>query len=285
MVKKRKKTTFWKKIRFKYKLSILNENTLEDIFTFRASGLSAFLVVAFFAALLISLTAIVIINTPIRNYLPGYLNSEIRRDLVDNALKADSLEHALDVQSRYVDNISSIFRGDTVKAPVLPVDTLSVSEKSLAKSKREQEYISNYEEQEKYNLSSLPASNTIPENIIFFRPVRGVVTTKFDLRGKHFGVDIAAAPKESVLATLKGTVIFTGFDANSGYVIQLQHKNGLVSIYKNNALLLKKDGEDVVAGEAIALAGNTDKSSPGTHLHFEIWFNGFPINPETVIVF
>lgn len=285
MVKKRKKTTFWKKIRFKYKLSILNESTLEDIFTFRASRLSAFLVVAFFAVLLISLTAIVIINTPIRNYLPGYLDSEIRRDLVDNALKVDSLEHVVDVQSRYFDNISSIFRGDTVKAPVLPIDTLSVSEKSLARSKKEEEYRSNYEEQEKYNLSSLPASNTIPENVIFFRPVRGVISTKFDLRGKHFGVDIAAAPKESVLATLKGTVIFTGFDANSGYVIQLQHKNGLVSIYKNNALLLKKEGENVVAGEAIALAGNTDKSLPGTYLHFEIWFNGFPINPETVIVF
>jgi len=285
MVKKRKKTTFWKKIRFRYRLSILNENTLEDIFSFRASGLSAFLVVVFFAFILISLTAIVIINTPIRNYLPGYLDSEIRRDLVDNTLKIDSLEHVLDVQSRYFDNISSIFRGDTVKTPVLPVDTLSVSEKNLARSKREEEYISNYEEQEKYNLSSLPASNTIPENIIFFRPVRGVISAKFDPRGKQFGVDIAAAPKESVLATLKGTVIFTGFDTNTGYVIQLQHKNGLVSIYKNNVLLLKKQGEEVVAGEAIALAGNTDKSSTGTYLHFEIWFNGLPVNPETVIVF
>ena len=285
MVKKRKKTTFWKKISFRYKLSILNENTLEDIFSFRASGLSAFLVVAFFAILLISLTAIVIINTPIRNYLPGYLDSEIRRDLVDNALKIDSLEYVLDAHSRYFDNIASVFRGDTVTTPVLPVDTLSVSEKSLARSKREEEYLSNYEEQEKYNLSSLPASNAIPENIIFFRPVRGVISSKFDPRDKHFGVNIAAAPKESVLATLKGTVIFTGFDTNTGYVIQLQHKNGLVSIYKNNALLLKKIGEEVVAGEAIALAGNMDKSSNGTYLYFEIWFNGFPINPETVIVF
>ena len=285
MAKKRKKTTFWKKIRFKYKLSILNENTLENIFTFRASGLFAFLALVFFAALLISLTAIVIINTPIRNYLPGYLHSEIRKDIVDNALRVDSLEHVLEVQKRYWDNISNIFRGDTVISPVLPIDTLNISGKSLERSKREAEYISNYEEQEKYNLSSLPASNAIPENIIFFRPVRGIVSSKYDPREKHFGIDIAAASKESILATLNGTVIFTGFDANAGYVIQLQHKNGLVSIYKHNALLLKKEGEEVVAGEAIALAGNTGKLSTGTHLHFEIWFNGFPINPETVIVF
>jgi len=285
MAKKRKKITFWKKIGFKYKLSILNENTLEDIFTFRASGISAFLVIGFFAALLVSLTAIVIINTPIRNYLPGYLDSEVRKDIVDNALKADSLEHALDAQTRYLENIASIFRGDTVIPPVLPIDTSSVSETGLGRSKREAEYLSNYEEQEKYNLSSLPTPSAIPENTIFFRPVRGVISSPFDPKERHFGIDIAAASRESILATLNGTVIFTGFDANAGYVIILQHKNGLVSIYKHNALLLKKEGEEVVAGEAIALAGNTGKLSTGTHLHFEIWSNGFPINPETVIVF
>ena len=285
MVKRRKKITFWKKIRFKYKLSILNENTLEDVFVFRMSGLSAFLVIVFFAFALISLTAIVIISTPIRNYLPGYMHTEIRKDIVDHAMRVDSLERAVDLQAHYLANIHSIFNGDSVAPPTLPVDTLSVSEESLRRSKLEDSFISEYEEKEKYNLSSLPASNTIPENIIFFRPVRGIVSSKFDPREKHFGVDIAAAPKESVLATLNGTVVFAGFDANAGYVIQLQHKNGLVSIYKHNALLLKKEGEEVTAGEAIALAGNTGKLSTGAHLHFEIWYNGFPVNPETVIVF
>jgi len=285
MAKKHKKITFWKKIRFKYKLSILNVNTLENVFSFHASGLSAFLAVVIFALLLIALTAIVIINTPIRNYLPGYMHSEIRKDIVDNALKVDSLERKIELQSYYLYNISSIFRGDSVIPPILPTDTLKTSEKILGKSPKEEAFIANYEEQEKYNLSSLPASNAIPENIIFFRPVRGIVSAKFDTSENHFGVDIAASPKESVLATLNGTVIFTGFDANAGYVIQLQHKNGLVSVYKHNELLLKKDGEEVVAGEAIALAGNTGKFSTGAHLHFEIWFNGFPINPETVIVF
>ena len=285
MAKRRKKTTFWKKIRFKYKLSILNENTLESVFTFRTSGLYAFLVFVFFAFILISLTATVIVNTPIRNYLPGYMHSEIRRDIVDNALKVDSLERIVELQTHYLDNISSVFRGDSITPLVLPADTIKVSGEGLEQSRSEVAFVADYEEQEKYNLSSLPSSNAVPENVIFFRPARGIVSSKFDPREKHFGVDITASPKESVLATLNGTVVFTGFDANAGYVIQLQHKNGLMSIYKHNALLLKKEGEEVVAGEAIALAGNTGRLSSGAHLHFEIWHNGFPVNPETMIVF
>ncbi len=285
MAKRRKKTTIWKKIQTKYRFSILNENTLADVFTFRTSTLFVILGIAFFAFIFISLTAIVIVNTPIRNYLPGYLDSEIRRDLVDNALKVDSLERVVELQTLYLDNMSSIFRGDSVIPLALPVDSLVISEEGLERSEQETTFIIDYEEQEKYNLSSLPTSNTIPENIIFFRPVRGIVSSEFNPIEKHFGVDIAASPKESVLATLNGTVVFTGFDANAGYVMQLQHKNGLMSIYKHNALLLKKMGEEVVAGEAIALAGNTGALSTGVHLHFEIWYNGFPVNPETMIVF
>ncbi len=284
MAKKRKKITFWKKIRFKYKLSVLNENTLEDVFVFRASGLSALLAIALFAFLLISLTAVVIINTPIRNYLPGYMHSEIRKDIVDNALKADSLEHALDIQTVYLNNLRNILKGD---APVESIrkDTIKTdSVYNFSKSKETEKFILSYEEEEKYNLTSLSPTN-IPENVIFFRPARGVISSKFDLKEKHYGVDIASNSGESVLATLNGTVIFSGFDANAGYVIQIQHKNGLMSIYKHNALLLKKMGDNVVAGEAIALVGNTGKLSSGPHLHFEIWFNGIPIDPETVIVF
>lgn len=277
MAGKRKKTNFWKKIRFQYKLFILNENTLENVLSFRVSGLYALIAITCFAFLLIALTSVVIINTPIRNYLPGYVDSEIRKAIVDNALNVDSLERVGELQTYYLNNISAVFKGDSIIPPVLPpIDTLKYSEKILGKSKNEEAFRINYEEQEKYNLTSLPSS-TIPENIIFFRPVRGIVSSKFGSKDKHFGVDIAASPKESVLATLNGTVIFTGFDANAGYIIQLQHKNSLVSIYKHNELLLKKEGEEVVSGEAIALAG--------THLSFEIWFNGFPINPETVIVF
>lgn len=285
MAKKHRKVTLWKKIRFKYKFTILNENTLEDVFVFKLSGLNAILTILAFAFFLIAMTAIVIINTPIRNYLPGYMNSEIRKDIVYNNLRADSLELVVEMQTNYLNNLVSVLKGEDIQKPVVSKDLKKDSSIIMSKSKEEEAFLSNYEEQEKYNLSSLPASGIIPDNVIFFRPARGVISSKYDVKEKHYGVDIASNLKESVLATLSGTVVFTGFDASAGYVIQLQHKNGLMSIYKHNTMLLKKMGDEVVAGEAIALVGNTGKLSTGPHLHFEIWVNGFPVDPESVIIF
>ncbi len=291
MKKSRKQLTFWKRMRFKYKLSFLNEGTLEEVFSFRLSRLSAYLFILFFAFLVITLTAIVIINTPIRNYLPGYLESEVRMEMMNNALRADSLEQALLAQSTYLENITRILKGD------LPVDAIQKNDSlqgnslsdnaaiNLDKSKETAEFVKSYEEEEKYNLNILSSSASVPDNLIFYKPVKGIISSHFNIREKHFGTDIAASPKESVLATMKGTVIFTGFDANAGYVIQIQHSNGFISIYKHNALLLKKQGAEVDAGEAIALVGNTGQLTTGPHLHFELWYNGKPVNPEEFIVF
>jgi murein DD-endopeptidase MepM/ murein hydrolase activator NlpD len=286
MKKNPKQVSFWKKIRFKYKLSILNENTLEEVFAFRLSRLSVFWVVAGFAIILVTLTSIVIINTPIRNYLPGYLDSEVRETLVENVLKADSLEQALATQTKYLNNISSILQGTSPIAEVPETDTISKnSNPVLEKSKETVEFIKNYEEEEKYNLTKSTSSQQLPDNLIFYKPVKGMISSHFDLREKHYGIDIATNPKESVLATMKGTIVFTGFDANAGYIVQIQHPNGFISIYKHNTLLLKKQGDDVNAGEAIALAGNTGNLSSGTHLHFELWLKGSPVNPEDFIIF
>lgn len=286
MKKNPKQVSFWKKIRFKYKLSILNENTLEEVFAFRLSRLSVFWVVAGFAIILVTLTSIVIINTPIRNYLPGYLDSEVRKTLVENVLKADSLEQALATQTKYLNNISSILQGTSPIAETPKADTVSKnSNPVLEKSKETVEFIKNYEEEEKYNLTKSTSSQQLPDNLIFYKPVKGMISSHFDLREKHYGIDIATNPKESVLATMKGTIVFTGFDANAGYIVQIQHPNGFISIYKHNTLLLKKQGDDVNAGEAIALAGNTGNLSSGTHLHFELWLKGSPVNPEDFIIF
>jgi murein DD-endopeptidase MepM/ murein hydrolase activator NlpD len=286
MKKNPKQISFWAKVRFKYKLSFLNENTLEEVFSFRLSRLSVFWVLLGFAVLLITLTAIVIINTPIRNYLPGYLDSEVRNAIVENALKADSLEQVLAIQTNYLDNINAILQGNSPLATIPPIDTLAQNaDTNLDKPKTTTEFIRNYEEEEKYNLNKVTSSQALPDNLIFYKPVKGLVSDHFNLREKHYGIDIATNPTESVLATMKGTIIFTGFDANAGYVIQIQHPNGFISIYKHNASLLKNQGAEVKAGEAIALAGNTGNLSSGTHLHFELWLKGNPVNPEEFIVF
>lgn len=283
---KQKKGDFWKKLKFKYKLSFINETTYAEVFKIRMSRLSGLIILVGFAFFLIALTSVVIIKTPIRNYLPGYLDSEVRNIMMVNALKADSLESKMQIQSQYLANVSAILKGEIeVDKIVSPDSLLDGTSVNLDKSEETEEFIRNYEGEERYNLSLVSNISDIPENVTFHRPLRGVISSSFDLQKKHYGIDIAASPKTPVQSTLKGTVIFTGFDANAGYVIQIQHNNSFVSIYKHNDMLLKKQGDDVSAGEAIALVGNTGNLSTGDHLHFELWFRGKPVNPLEYINF
>jgi len=281
-----KKVAFWKKMRFKYKLSFLNENTLEEVFTLRLSRLSGVLTLAIFVVFLITLTSIVIIKTPIRNYLPGYLDSEIRQEIMVNALRTDSLQQQLSVQTKYLNNVSAILRGDMQVDQVNQIDTAANNSNiNLEKSRQTADFVHSYEDEEKYNLNNIQTSQIRPDNLFFYKPVKGIVSSGFNMKENHFGIDIAATPKEPVLAAMKGTVIYAGFDANSGYVIHIQHSNGFVSIYKHNALLLKKAGDEVNGGEVIALVGNTGNLSTGDHLHFELWYKGKAVDPSEYINF
>ncbi|MDL2256906.1 M23 family metallopeptidase [Bacteroidales bacterium OttesenSCG-928-I14] len=286
---KTKDQSFWKKIRYKFKLSILNEETLAEVFSVRLSRLHVFLYVFAFVFILITLTSVVIINTPIRNYLPGYLDSEIRNEMIQNSIRADSLENVLNMQSKYLDNIQSIFRGDIPDYEVgasLSGDSLAnYPDLNLEKSEITEDFIRAYEDEERYNLNRITSPQSMPENLIFYKPVNGLISDNFSASKKHFGIDIVTKPKESVLATMKGMIIFAGFDANVGYVIQIQHPNGFVSIYKHNAVLLKAEGDEVVAGEAIAIVGNSGELSSGAHLHFELWYKGQALDPEEFIAF
>ncbi len=281
-----KRSELWKKICFRYKLSFVNENTLEEVFALRISRLSGFLAFAVVAFLLIALTSIVIIKTPIRNYLPGYMDNEIRQLVTEYALRADSLEEVLSKQSLYLKNIGGVLRGDLQIDSVQKIDSLKEKiEPELEKTKLTEKFVRKFEEEEKYNLGVLNSSVSIPDNILFYRPVRGVISSHFSSREKHYGTDIAASPNESILSTLKGTVFFAGFDVNAGYMIQIQHKNGFISVYKHCAKILKNTGDEVNAGEVIALVGNTGQLTTGPHLHFELWYKGSPVDPEEFIAF
>ncbi len=281
------KLSFWKRIRFKYKLSFINENTLEEVWSFRLSQLSVFISLGVFAFSLVAFTAFIIIMTPIRNYLPGYLDVEVRKEIVQNALRADSLERMIEIQNLYLKNVTGIISGTIELDSIRKIDSLARvdADFEIPRSPEEEEYVKNFEQEEKYNLTVLNTNPLPMDGLFFYKPVNGVISSHYQADIHHFGVDIAAASKESVLATLDGTVMYAGYDPNQGNVIQLQHKNGFVSVYKHNELLLKEPGEQVVAGEAIALVGNTGKLSTGPHLHFELWYNGKPVNPEDFIVF
>ena len=290
-LKKRKKKqgfkSFWSRVRFKYKLTFINEDTLEEVWTFRLSQLSAFAVLLVFAFALVSVTAFIIIKTPIRNYLPGYLDVEVRKEIVQNALRADSLERMLEIQHVYLENVARIIGGEVPLDSIRRIDSLARvdADFEIPRGEAEQAFVAQYEEEEKYSLTALNPNPVFTEQAFLYKPVDGVVSSHYQTDIRHFGVDIAASPSESVLDTLDGTVVYAGFYPQLGNVIQLQHRNGLVSIYKHNEALLKEPGDHVVAGEAIALVGNTGTLSTGPHLHFELWYKGVPVNPEEYIAF
>ena len=286
-VKKNNNLSFWKRVRFKYKLPFINENTLEEVWSFRLSLFSAFVTLTVYAISLITITALIIIMTPIRNYLPGYLDVEVRKEIMENALRADSLERMIQIQDLYLRNVTQIMSGEIELDSIRRIDSLAQTDVDyqIPRSEAEQAYVKDFEQDEKYNLTVLDVNASHSNTFFFYKPVNGMVSSRYQADIRHFGIDIAAKPNESVLATLDGTVVYAGYDPNEGNVIQLQHKNGFISIYKHNETLLKEPGQSVVAGEAIALVGNSGVLSTGPHLHFELWLEGKPVNPEDYIVF
>ncbi|MDR3309581.1 MAG: M23 family metallopeptidase [Tannerella sp.] len=289
MKKKLPKKSFWKQIRFKYKLSFYNESTLGEVWSFRLSQLSVLAYLSIFAFILIALTSMFIILTPVRNYLPGYLDVEIRKEILQNMLRADSLEEQIMAQKHYIDNVKNIFTGnvqiDSLDKQIAD-DSISylTSDYDIPRSERESEYVNRFEQEEKFNLTALNRDSE-ETGIFFYKPLNGMISSAFDPDKGHYGVDITSQPKENVVAVHDGTVIHSGFDPRYGNMIILQHSNDFTSVYKHNDLLLKVAGERVIAGQAIAVSGNTGEMSTGPHLHFELWHRGSPVNPEDYIVF
>lgn len=284
-----KKKPFWHNIKFKYKLTIVNESTLEEVAALHVSKLNGLSVLLAVFTVLCVIAACIVSFTPLRNYLPGYMNSDVRKQIVDNALLADSLSRTLEQYNLYVMNLQDVIRGEVRLDSVRSIDSLAMqrSEELMERTSNEERFRKEFEEQEKYNLT-VSRNRTAMDDVVFYRPVRGLLATGFNPDGHHFGVDIAAGAKESVMATLGGTVVFSGYTPVDGYVIMLQHTSNLVSVYKHCGSLLKAIGDKVTAGEVIALVGGTDApegDTHGPHLHFELWHRGQTLNPAQYIVF
>ncbi len=286
MPKKKRSKAFWNNIKFKYKLTIVNENTLEEVVGLRVSKLNGLSVLLSVLTVLFLIAAVIIAFTPLRNYLPGYMNSEIRAQVVGNALRVDSLKQLVEQQNLYIMNIQDIFSGKVSVDTVQSIDSLTRmrEEQLMDPTDREAEFRKQYEDTEKYNLGTITTQPEV-DGLIFYRPTRGMISAHFDADKRHFGTDIAANPNESVLATLDGTVILSSYTADTGYLIMVQHNQELVSVYKHCGSLLKRIGDKVMAGEAIALVGNTGQLTSGPHLHFELWHKGRAVDPEKYIVF
>lgn len=289
-MEEQKKKKLYKKLRNKYRLVILNDATFEERFSFRLSPLNVFTYFGSISLFLIIGVILIIAFTPLREYIPGYTDVELRQNVMQLLFKTDSLENQLAVKDKYLERLRLIMQGnppDTVynedeNKPVEDyslVDIQKSAEDSLLRAYVESEDASNLTLLNNYRNGSDISS------FVFFTPIAGTITNEFNMNQSHFGVDIVARENESVKATLEGTVIFSEWTAETGYVIHIQHPNNLISIYKHNSVLLKKSGDFVKDGEVIAIIGNSGELTTGPHLHFELWYNGNPLNPEDYLLF
>lgn len=285
-MRKKGRKAFWNNIKFKYKLTIINENTLEEVVGIHVSKLNGLSVLLSACTVIFLIAAVIIIFTPLRNYLPGYMNSEVRSQVVTNVLRADSLQAALERQNLYMMNIRDILSGQIKADSVKSVDSLTAlrAEELMARSEEEKNFRDRYEAKERYNLTAVTGARDAA-GLIFYRPVRGLMTREFNPQEKHWGLDLTADPNESILSALDGTVVFASYTAEDGYVIQVQHSQDFLTIYKHCGSLMKQVGDKVKGGEVIALIGKLGAEEEQPHLHFELWHKGIPMNPEKYVVF
>lgn len=279
--------SFLHKLRFQYRVSVLNENTLEESWHIRLSRLSVLIYGSSLVLITFILLTLLIYVTPIRYYLPDYGDTGSRSAIISESMYTDSLLRNIELQAGYNEMIREIIKGNIKADSVLSMDSVQLKETAtnyLEKSKKEKEFIEKFEREEKYNLSTIEAK-TNDNMYVFFRPTKGVISSAFNLQENQTGIYIITAANETVASVLAGTVVYAAFTFEYGWVIQIQHENNYLSIYKNNTRLLKKPGDNVKAGEGIAITGEGGENKTGTQFYFELWKQGKPVNPEDVIIF
>ncbi len=273
----------------KYRFSIFNDTTHEEIFAFRAYGVLSIVTIIIAIMLLIASVTVLISFTSLRELIPGYPSAQSRKDLIQNAIKIDSLQNEISVWRLQLANIQRITTGqEPLQADSLfnfqgYKDSLLAFSNEYAKG--DSLLRATVHKEEQFNLSARSIKIEQIEGLHFFPPLKGVITEEYNLGIDHPYLDIAAPENSTVSAILDGTVIYAGWDDSAGYIIQLQHDNNLVSVYKHNSRLLMKVRDKVKAGTPIALVGNTGTLSTAPHLHFELWHKGEAINPAQYIKF
>lgn len=212
-----------------------------------------------YSLILIAVTTCLIFFTSLREFIPGYTDATLDRRVYTMERRADSIEEVFRQKDQYIENMRRIIGDDDNYNGERMITPLNIGDPYLAKK--------NFE---------------IP---MFFVPVNGMVTNHFNRNNKHFGVDVVSGTDVMIKATADGTVIFSDWSSEGGYVIGIQHDNNIVSVYKHNASVMCREGDIVRAGDAIAVLGGGGSTSTGPHLHFELWFKGMPLNPEDYISF
>ncbi|MAZ96613.1 MAG: peptidase M23 [Flavobacteriales bacterium] len=286
MAKESKNETRVQRWRNKFRFVILNDDTFEEIITLKLSPLNIFVFSIITIITTIALTTTVIAFTSLKELIPGYASSKLRREAIELALTTDSLQVALERNERYINGVKRILEGeviDTVLKEVSGQDTSALVSLALSSPSTQDSAFREWVEQENaFTLNQSGMDLGIPQ---LMSPLDGIITSSFDKITGHYAIDIAAAANTPIKTCFEGTVIFADWTSETGNIIIVQHENNLISAYKHNSALLKEVGEFVRSGEAIAIIGNSGENSTGPHLHFELWYEGAPIDPQGFIKF
>ena len=291
----RSKKSIIKNLSDKYRLVFLDNESFEEKGAIVLSKLSIAVYFLFSLIVLIALVFILISVTSLKEWIPGYPDTVeqefLKTKYIDDIVKLTELENKIASNKLYYANLEKVLKGDFVNDSLLSdsfsfyQDTSSINFSTSSSDSMLRKKIS---EREKYDISIIDQIGSKDDNlkgILFFSPLIGEITNQFNLKNGHIGIDIIASKNEAVKSVLEGTVLFSDWTPENGHIIQVQHNRNLISIYKHNSVILKTTGDRVSAGEPIAIVGNSGSLSTGPHLHFELWYNGVPLDPEKFIVF
>lgn len=287
MSKKRKEKRIARKLLHKYRLVVLNEDTFEERFAIKLTRLNVFVILSLSTILLVAGTIFLIAFTSLKEFIPGYSSTALKKRATELNYKTDSLQQVINLNEQYFASIKRVLTGDVDtlefnKDSIFDAASIDAGQLNLTPSKQDSLLREVVEKEDKYNVFESGLANT---NFVLFPPVNGAISESYNVKEKHFAVDVVVAKDTPVKATADGTVIFAEWTTQTGYVIIVEHNGDLISVYKHNASLTKQQGDLVKAGEVIALAGNTGALTTGPHLHFELWNKGYPVNPTNFIEF
>ena len=283
------------KLNSKYTFTVSQDETMEPVFDFKLNLMKFSILIVSLILVLMIITAVVIAYTPLREYIPGYADKTyMEREVYALNRRADSIERELERKDVYFNNLKLVIEGYSFEDDSLeqrdiytPLLGFSLDSTLLKPSPVDSAFRAAFEEETLYSLNDLAANHTPQYNTAanFFVPIDGTITKVYNPSEGHYGIDIGSTENQVIKATLDGAVVLASWTIDYGYVIGIQHEGNYLSFYKHNATLLKKEGDYVKSGEAIAILGASGELSEGPLLHFELWRNGLPLNPTDYINF
>lgn len=285
--KKRKKKTLLKKLLNKRRLIVLNEDTFEETFSLKLNLMNVFIVTMLSAIFLIGITTYIIAFTPLRQYIPGYASTELKQEAMNLAIQSDSLENIIKENNAYISSVRKVLTGDLEyakfnKDSIIAAEKQVINEGDLVASEAENNLLEKVKQEDKYNVFETSKPKV---NFVLFPPAEGKIIQPYNAKNKHLAVTLALVKNTPIKSVATGTIVFADWTPSFGYVVIIRHQDGILSVYKNAGSLTKKQGDTVKSGEVVALAGNAINPNASITLHFELWKDGFPIDPTQFINF